>query len=150
MPTRKRLQNTRKSDDYEQFILGLELYGVGLKGCSATLDRAAFFAFGKKGTKAVRKITEHYEVTSLDERHFDSEGRFSLTISDPSKKPALAIECVFEVHMHGNPPVRRELAERFTSSELRLILTPFFRHFITTTMAQMVIPPIIIPLASKR
>lgn len=135
--------------DYEAFIRNLQLIALGLNSCSSHLDRTAFFEALRKETKLRRRFTEDYRVSGCGEKYFDCEGKFSVTISEQDSKatkPLLTIECVFEVHMHGDPPVDKRFAERFATSELRFLLLPFARQFVSNTTANMHIPPVVLPL----
>lgn len=89
---------------------------------------------------------EQYRISRVEEEFFESEGIFEFVVSD-STSIALKVESVFEVHIHAAKPVRKEMVERFTNAELRLILLPYARHFVSTITAQMQIPPVVLPLA---
>jgi hypothetical protein len=135
--------------DYGKFLEELELIGLGLKSCSTMLDRRGYWAAHKKGSKAVREFTQRYRLTHFEKDFLEAEGHFALTVSEgKAKAVALKLECVFDVHMHLGPSARKDLAERFTLSELRLVLVPYARLFVSSMTAQMQIPPIIIPLST--
>jgi hypothetical protein len=61
-------------------------------------------------------------------------------------KEALRVKATFEGHFHGASPIQREHAERFVSSELRVVVWPYFRQFISDTTARMSVRPIFIPV----
>ena len=150
MTTTKKARTTQNDKAYEGFLQSLELVSLALRSCSSQLNRDAYFdiTFGKN-RKALRSLRDTYSVTSFDETYFEAEGRFALTVSSGTDDPpVLMIEFVYEIHMHGKPPLSKEMADRFTKSELRLILIPFARQFISTLSAQMAIPPVLIPLAA--
>jgi hypothetical protein len=99
----------------------------------------------KKG--ALRLISTEYKLLDAESGYFDANGRFSIVVSEEKKSvPALVIECTFETHFHCKSPVVREMAERFTASELRLVLWPYFRELVFDLCGKMSIPPITIPL----
>lgn len=127
----------------------LEIVTLGLKSSSVVVDRHALFQAVKAGKKLTRKLNGVYRVSDCGPKYFDCEGRFVLTMADletPQQSPALTIECAFDVHMHGKAPIQRQLADRFAQSELRLILAPYVRYFVSDMTAQMSIPPVLIPL----
>ncbi len=139
------------SDDvYESFLQGLEIITLALTRSFSDIDRDSFFkGYTKKPT---RRLTEDYALLRCGDKAFDCEGRFTLSVLDPDskEKSLLFVECKYEVHMHGTPKVNKALAERFAKSELRLILFPYARHFISETTARMSVPPVLIPLATKQ
>lgn len=126
--------------------------GLGLKDSSAKIERDALLDAVMKEKKPVRKFTQTYRVSELGPKYFESEGRFSLTLLDPNSKEErslLAIDCTFVVHMHFKPPAKSEFPERFSQSELRLVMIPYVRSFIADMTARMAIPPVTIPLTTR-
>jgi len=96
-------------------------------------------------------LKEEYKVASVGSNYFDADACFQLSVSGEEKgKPALQVECIFTAHIHAKEPVSKELAKRFTDAELWIVMLPYVRQFVTNITAQMVIPPIVIPLASTR
>jgi hypothetical protein len=151
MPTRKKLQNTQKDKSYEAFLQGLDLVSLGLKSCSSSLDRGAFFEIARKGKKMVKMLKDEYRLSRFEGEWFDAEGCFTLTVSETSIAiPWLKIDFVLDVHIHGKALMEKAYVERFTDSELGIILTPYARHFVTNITGQMAIPPVVLPLATVR
>jgi hypothetical protein len=157
MPKQKSLQpplatsSERKPNErsYAAFIEGLSLVGLGLKGCSAKLNRGAFFESTKRGKKTSRVIAQKYNLVDVSNGAFDVEGTYTLTISGPDSTPALMVDCTFEAHVHVKLPFERSHAERFAKSEMRLLLVPYARQFISNITSQMAIPPIVVPLITR-
>ena len=130
------------------------MVGVGLKDCSASLERGALLSLypkdSKKVSKAVRGIRQDYKVVNVSTNYFDVEGTVTLMVgASSSDSPALVVECTYEAHIHAKPPFTRVQAERFSQSELRLLLVPYARQFISGVTSQMSIPPVVIPLAAR-
>ena len=139
-------KNPEYDADYDAFIHGLELVGLGVKSCRCDLDRTALFAAPKR----VKLFDQKYRITELMENSFDAEGNFELTISESEEKaPAVRMECVYEIHFHGESPLVREHCERFAASELKLILAPMARQFFFSLSGQMSIAPIVLPLTTR-
>jgi hypothetical protein len=164
MPTtRKKLRPTRqvldpqkhasleaRDKEYETFIQGLQLIDLGLKSCSASLDRRFFFDALNKEKRLMRDYRAGYVVADLGEHHFDFDAVFSVALLDSKGRKALNIECTFEVHMHSKLDPAKRFLDRFSENELALIAVPFARQFILDTTARMSVPPIIIPLTTRR
>lgn len=145
----KRHTQKNKDADYESFLQGLQLVDLHLASSSSVVDREAFFALYGRSKKMIRSFRDEYAITTVGPRYFEAEGRFTLSVSESAdSEAALRLEFAFSVHMHGTPPIWEEGAERFVESELRLILVPYARQFVTQMTGQMSIPPIILPLAS--
>jgi hypothetical protein len=133
---------------YEQFLRGLHIVSIGLKSCHATLDRDGLFTLmdGKDGPMRVFKDT--YKTTRVGSNFFEASGAFIVTVQESqTSQPVLSVECEFEAHLHGLEPIAKANVDRFVSTEFRLILVPFARQFVSSTTAQMSIPPLVIPLS---
>jgi len=142
----KRKKTSHGNGNHADFLAGLQLYGLALKSCNVALDRQAYWDSAQKEKKPTRRLNEHYRVSAVKDDFFESEGLFNLVLGE-EERPGLKIDCVFEVHIHTKTPINRESVERFTSSELRLLLLPYVRHFISSITSQMQIPTIVLPLA---
>lgn len=136
-----------RDNEYGQFLQSLTLIGLALKSCSASVDRTSYAKLREKGNRPARTIKEKYTLTDTGANFFEAEGQFDVVISG-DKLTALHLECIFETHFHFEPPLKKECAQRFTDTELRLVLLPYARQFVSSVTAQMQIP-LLIPLATK-
>jgi len=135
---------------YEQFLATVEPFGLYLSGCSASLDRDLFWKLRERKThKGIRQLMARHRVTKSGKEFFDIESEFKIVITDPdnSEAEALKIECAFQAHLHNEKTTTRAYAERFASSEFRVVIWPYFRQFVSDTTAWMGIPPIFIPIS---
>lgn len=69
-----------------------------------------------------------------------------MIVSGANNRTLLAVDLLFEAHLHIDVPMEKALAERFTQTDFRLIVLPYARYAISNVTAQMSIPPIVIPL----
>jgi antitoxin HicB len=135
---------------YEEFLRGLELISVGLRGCSAHLDRAELYRLFSSERKPSRAFKDSYKVTELGTNFFEAAGLFVVKVQESSSAPpVLSIECEFEAHFHVVEPISRAFVKRFVDSEFQLVLVPYARQFVSSVTAGMSIPPLIIPLSTK-
>jgi preprotein translocase subunit SecB len=150
MNTEKATSASQESDGrYEQFLRGLSLIWVGLRGCSSSLDRAGLFKLFLEKKSPARTFEGTYNVTEVGTAHFEGSGSFIVTIRETlNADPVLSVECVFEAHFHGTKPLPQEFVERFVNSEFQLILVPYARQFVSSITAQMSIPPLVLPLST--
>ena len=119
---------------------------MGLKSSSAALQREVLWQLNKH-EKPECKLSEQYKQTEIGEGYFEAEAQYKVTIA-AGERLALKIECTFEIHVHAQSPVKPEMAKRFAESDLRFIILPYARHFVTDMTSQMQIPPIVLPLAT--
>ncbi|HTB10192.1 MAG TPA: hypothetical protein VK752_01405 [Bryobacteraceae bacterium] len=136
---------------YEKFLEGLTLVNVGMKACSAFLDRDSFYElFSEKKGGPTRAFKDTYKIAKLGQNFFEAVGHFVVTVTEElNGKPTLSVECEFEAHIHGTAPIPKPFAERFVKSEFQLILVPYARQLVASLTAQMSIPPLVIPLSTK-
>jgi len=135
---------------YEEFLRSVKPIALGLVECSSRLDREALGQMAARKNNGVRLISTEYQLTAAEGGYFDATGKFSLAVAEKTKAtPALAIQCTYETHFHCKAPVEKKLAERFTASELRLVLWPYFRELVFDLSGKMSIPPIAIPLTTE-
>jgi hypothetical protein len=147
---KKNIHLSKSADsNYEQFVQSVKPVGLGLRSTLSQLDREEYFKLMKQKNGASRSISTEYKLGDAQAGYFDATGKFLLTVTDGKKsRPALVIECKYESHFHCKAPVDRELAERFTTSELRLVLWPYFRELVHDLCGKMGIPPLTIPLST--
>ena len=152
MPTKKRptpsdtLVIDNAESEYEAFVQNLEVIGIGLASCECKIDRKAYFDIKER----VNSFSHEYELTKLGADFFDATGRFSVEVSQSKDSiPALTVQCSFQAHIHGKKPISQQHAERFTNSELKLVMVPFARQFVASVSSQMSIAPVILPLTKR-
>ena len=82
---------------------------------------------------------------------FNASAKLSLIMEDKTSpaSPAVIVECIYIAHFHCEGcEITKDLAERFTQSELRLVVWPYFRQFVTDATSRMAIQPIVIPFSA--
>jgi hypothetical protein len=134
-------------NEYAAFVAGLKLIGLGLKSSATTLDRRLLWELTGKESGTAGRLIESYKATEIGKGFFEAEGQYDFTVAKDDAI-GLKLSCVFEVHMHSKTPVEGAMAERFTKTDLRFILLPYARHFVTDMTGQMQIPPVVLPLAA--
>lgn len=151
MSTQKVTSNLQQNDDqYETFLRGLDLISVGLKSCSASLNRGGLRRLYSENKKILRSFKDNYKTTQFGPGFFEASAQFHVTVKESADaEPVLSVECEFEAHLHGADPIPQVFVERFVKSEFQLILIPYGRHFVSSTTAQMSIPPLVIPLSTR-
>jgi hypothetical protein len=142
------------SERYYEFLQKVWPTEIALRTCAAKFDRPRYWARvrGKKPSDELRRLDTRYQLEDVGANYFDASGVLRLTIQDKKNRRTLVeIACAFEAHLHlrGNQPIRREHARRFAESELRVVLWPYFREFVTDISSKMSIPPLLIPVSLR-
>jgi hypothetical protein len=133
-------------DGYIDFLTKLHLVGLGLKSSSIVLNRQTLYDIQEKG-KPVRTFTEEYSYIEIGKSYFDAEGNYAVSIAD-GEQMGVRLECTFEVHIHCPSPVDRQMVERFAKQDLRFMLLPYARSFVSDMSGRMQIRQILLPLAT--
>lgn len=153
MPTNTQevIKNSRESDGkYEEFIRAVELIYVGLKRCSASLERERLHDLYERNKRPQRTLKDDYRVTAIGANFFEASGAFIVKLRESIEvEPVLTVECEFEAHLHGPEPIPKQFVERFVNSEFQLILVPYARQFVSSVTSSMNIPPLFIPLSTR-
>lgn len=133
---------------YVKFLQGLGSVVLGLRNCSANLDRSLYQdLIDRRRKDAKRSISGDYRLERVTREYFDCAATVIVSLHDrKTDDAALVIECTFEGHFHGEPPIEREYAQEFTDSGLRIVLWPYLRQFVSDTTNRMTIAPIFLPL----
>lgn len=150
--TKKRSKNLEKpsKQTYEDFLRSVRLFAVGLRDCRSNLDRGDYYRIAQ-GRDGLTRINAEYKLTQRGKGHFDASGTCSVTIEDQKKKKeVLSIACSLEAHYHAEFEHESDYPERFVNREMRLILWPYFREFISNLTARMAIRPVVLPLATDQ
>jgi len=144
---RKMKKRTSSGDNgYEEFLSALGSVILGLDKCSATLNRPAYWGLNERRKDTVRTYRTDYKLERVQKSYFNVSAQLRLTIRDSKTDvTVLETECVFYGHIHGKEPINEANAKRFTDSHLRIVMTPYFRQFVSDITARMSIPPIILP-----
>jgi hypothetical protein len=142
----------KKPVEYAEFLRGIQLIALALKGCSLQIERDAYFKV--LGTKAIeRHISTDYKLVESGKDFFNAAASFALTVATAKSKAhnVLSIDCIYEAHFHcSGCEIQEDHARRFTESELRVVVWPYFREFAQDVSAKMAIPPLLIPFSSAR
>jgi hypothetical protein len=116
---------------------------------SSDLNRSDYLQLLREAGQAERRITADYALLDIGDDYLDTEVSFALTAGGKESSPVLRLTCSFEAHLHSGVHLDKRFADQFVESELRLIAWPYFRQFVFDTTARMMIPPVIVPFATR-
>lgn len=145
MKTQKVISSTSEDSSYLGFLATLQLIGLGLNNSSIELHRQTLFDITEEKASS-RTFTEEYRIVELGADYFDAEGHYGVSISD-GERLGVRVECTFDVHIHCQSP-DQSMVERFTKQDLRFMMLPYARTFISDMSGRMQIRPIILPMAT--
>jgi hypothetical protein len=136
-----------RAGDYGAFIASLELYMIGLADSECQIDRKDYW--GKdEGKRVSFKLSS--KPVSIDKKHFDVRSTIVLSMmGEKSKSTVVRITATFDLHFHAEP-LERELVHKFCESDIRLIVWPYFREYVSSIFSRMHIPPVFLPLSSGK
>ena len=151
MARKKQNTNTELDNGYENFLKDMSLAGFRLISISSRFDSKADMKIrlSKKRLPVRTIVTAHYELEKITDDFFDSTAKFKLTVESANNKKLtpITIECSFLGHFHFEKPIKKELAERFTDNDFRLVVWPYLRQLVQDLTGKMGVQPLLIPLS---
>jgi preprotein translocase subunit SecB len=146
MPSKKQSHTLALNADYTRFLKSIEPLGIAIVGSEFRVDRSR--VFGNK-TKHV-SIAWGCKPIKIAEDYFEADAELTVKISErTAAKPVAEIRATFRMHLHAMKPINKDFVERFTDSEVRILVWPYFREYVTNVCGRMQIPPISLPLGMK-
>jgi hypothetical protein len=142
--TEKKTENLK---DYPAFLSSLELYSIALTRSSFRIRRDEYL----KVDETSNRYALSSEVLKLGQEHFSMRCALKLRIyKSPGdiKVPLIALYAVFDLHFHASP-ITPEFVEQLSQSEIRLIVWPYFREYVSNVSGRMHIPPLILPMKNQ-
>jgi preprotein translocase subunit SecB len=151
MARKKQNINTKPDKAYETFLKDLSIADLRLISSSSRFDPKADMKLRRAERAVVRAvITASYQLAKVTQEFFDSAAEFKLTVEGSNiKANPITIECVFLGHFHLTTPIKKEMAERFTEADFRLVVWPYLRQFVQDITGKMGVPPLLIPLSNQ-
>jgi hypothetical protein len=141
---------TPTPDFYLTFLQQAALQGIGLDKAVIKVDRHAMAEVATAGGHLPLGLTANFSVIShtAERLVIGADFRVNQFHKNPkgAEKSLLDIECSFSALFHLRVECDKAVADRFASSEAKLIFWPYLRHFISDTTYRMSVTPILVPL----
>ena len=129
--------------EYAAFLASLQLFSVALVRSTSRVNRDEYLK--DEETDVNFKISS--QSLQIAKASFDVCSTLRLKISSSkSHKIQLWLTAAFELHFHGPSPLDPKFIKQFCESEIRLIVWPYFREYVSNMTGRMHIPPYILPL----
>jgi len=149
MPTtaEKTEKNSKSpTSDYAAFLRSLQLYVISLKESACAVDQKAYWE--NKNRKLTYKMDA--ESIGIQESTFDVRTKVEVMMTGGKQKHnVLRISATFDLHFHASS-IPKTLVDRFCNSDVRLIVWPYFREYVSDVSSRMYIPPVILPLSNEQ
>lgn len=148
MPQRKqKLTPTTADSDYTLFLKSVEPIIISLVESSFRVDREQYF------NEESKRLSIAWQCVPSKVKHncFDAHATLVVKLGSPKpkSKPSVEITAVFEMHFHGAKPINRAFVDRFADSEVRLVIWPYFREYVSSVSGRMHVPPIVLPFGTR-
>jgi preprotein translocase subunit SecB len=131
--------------DYTAFLASLHLYTINLKEAACDIDREAYWEHKEKNVSY--KLTA--ESAGIKEDSFDVRSKLEVSMTGgKSKAHVVKIAATFDLHFHAKA-IPKAFVDKFCSADVRLIVWPYFREYVSDVSARMYVPPVILPLSNK-
>jgi len=94
-------------------------------------------------------LATSYDPLNVESSRFQVRARLDLAVSGiKSKKPWFSMSAIFELQFLSRIPIKRSLVSRFADSDVRLIVWPYFREYLSDVCNRVqIMPPIVLPLS---
>ena len=146
MPQRKQKLTLTADANYTRFLESIVPFGIAVVDSRFRLDRDQYFEAESKRLSAAWKCTP----IEVGEEYFEADAELSVNLTAPKrKKPLVEIRATFRMHIHAAKPINEEYVDRFANAEVRILVWPYFREYVTSVCGRMHIPPIVLPLSVK-
>jgi len=147
MPRKKQKRALITADsDYTQFLKSIDPIIIALVDSRFRVDRDQYF---DKGSKKLSVAWSCVPVVVKSD-YFEADANVVLKLGSEGKaRPCVEIRATFQMHIHAAKPIVRAFVDRFTDSEVRILIWPYFREYISSVTGRMHIPPIILPMATR-
>lgn len=135
-----------KVDQYSSFLSSLDPTTIALIHEAFRIDRLKYLE-SEIDSLNVRVSSK---LLSLSEGFFDVRSSLMLVITKADdKRPLVRFLATYDLHFHGKGINKRNV-DRFITSELKLIIWPYYRELVNNASGRMHIPPIILPISGNR
>ena len=146
MPRKKQNHTLAVDSNYARFLESMVPFGIAVVESKFRLDRDKYFETESKRLSAAWKCTP----VEVGDEYFEADAELSVKLTAPKqKKPLVEIMATFRMHIHAAKPINQEYVNRFTNSEVRILVWPYFREYVTGVCGRMHIPPIVLPVSIK-
>jgi len=145
--TQRKKQAVESIAGYTDFIKSLNLSVIALTESNVKVDRDAYL---NEENHAISIGWKAKPVVPAGRDYFDVIAELTVKVAKPKSQTAfLELKATYALHVHCMKDFPKEYGARFCNVEVRLMLWPYFREFVTGMCGRMHIPPVFLPLATR-
>lgn len=146
MPQKKQKRAHIADADYAQFLKSIEPVGIVVIASQFRVDRDRCF----QQKPAYLSVSWGCEPREVGGSYFEADAELTVKLSVQKASEALAeIRVTFRMHIHTAKNPRKSCVDRFLGSEVRILVWPYFREYVTNVCGRMGIPLIVLPVGTK-
>ena len=148
MPRRKQKHTLTTADaEYTRFLKSVEPITISLIESRFRIDRDQYFREGPKNLSVDWRCVP----SNVHDDCFDANAMLIVKLGSTARqsKPTVEISANFEMHFHVDKPLNRAFVDRFADSEVRIVMWPYFREYVSNVSGRMHIPPLLLPFATR-
>jgi preprotein translocase subunit SecB len=132
---------------YTSFLRSLELFSISLTNSSFHGERDQYFEHPNHELG----VDWRTELAGKRKESFDVRVNVTIKISAPTaKENFFMLTASYLLHVHAPAPLDVQHLERFTDSEVRLVVWPYVREYATSVFGRMHVPPAILPVTGSK
>jgi preprotein translocase subunit SecB len=128
---------------YTDFLSSLEPIWISLVGTNFTGDRERYFEFRE------HQLSVSWDVEQAECRKdfFEVRVKAAVRVSPPkSDKSFFDLTATYHLHVHASSPLNKDHVKRFAEGELRLLLWPYLREYVSSVSGRMHVPSVLLPV----
>ena len=131
---------------YPEFLASLDLISISLIGSSFSGDRREYL----RNMEHQLSVSWRSEAVDRREDFFDVRVDVAVRVSAPKSKDAFfQLTAGYVLHIHASPPIDAAHVARFADSEIRLLVWPYVREYVSSISGRMHVPPIVLPITGS-
>jgi preprotein translocase subunit SecB len=132
--------------EYADFLKSLQLHVISLKESSCDIDRVPYWQHKERNLSYKMSA----ECVDIDSDYFDVRAKIEVAmVGGKQRVHLIKIVASFDLHFHADS-ILKPLVDRFCKSDVRLIVWPYFREYVSDVSSRMYVPPVILPLSTEQ
>jgi len=149
MPQKKRKHAVITAEsDYTQFLKSIEPITISLINSRFRVDRDQYF------TEKQKKLSINWSCVPKEtgDDYFEANAEVVVRLGSligGKFKPSVEINATFEMHLHASKPIDPALVKRFADGEVKIMIWPYFREYVSSVSGRMHIPPLLLPFGTR-
>jgi hypothetical protein len=134
------------SPAYAEFLSSLDVVTIAMVASSFSIDRQAYF----EARQRQLNVSWEPRITMAEEDFFEIRADVVVKLSDGKKRAFFNLAASYELHIHAPAPMNPDFVNRFAESDVRVLIWPYVREYVSGVSGRMHVPPVILPLTGSK